>query len=429
MFCCWPHHEQCSCPFKGSNDLSNASKLSANEVEELLKSATVHRQANYRNPHQNHPRWGKPGFYNNQQETEVEGADFQNHRGHHGNNMSKNIFTSRESYIGFEPQYGHKENQYRTQDERVNHSNDNNRYNHGNHKDVYNSLYHVKNCVLENWPASHHENSVDSSTANGGPLPRSQNQEVLSPRQSQLCYTPASYIPLSDYITVDEEELFCFSPDGSTATATYSGSAYSKQVPSPLYADDTSYTILNSVDTTEPITAIFMGFQLTQDDSEQMPECEASLKAELIIIDDSEDETKETSTQPGSNSCPAGSPAVGNVGVGDRWMDKQVATGIRKIKKKHKACCAVCWLLRLTPLSKLKHQRRQLKLPCNSMFPRILYLGTALSHSFYFKTTNTVVRYKWYFCSFAPWHSFNNYLKILWCRGAVCANVHKELDE
>uniref|UniRef100_H2SSE2 Palmdelphin n=1 Tax=Takifugu rubripes TaxID=31033 RepID=H2SSE2_TAKRU len=266
----------------------NGSKLSANEVEELLKSATVHRQANYRNPHLNHPRRGKPGFYNNQQETEVEGADFQHLRGHHGNNMSKNVFTFRESYMGLE--------------------------------------HH------------HHENSV------GGPLPRSQNQEVLSPRQSQLCYTPASYIPLSDYITVDEEELFCFSPDGSTATATatYSGPAHSKRAPSPLYADDTPYTILNNVDTTEPITAIFMGFQLTQDDSEQMPECEASLKAELIIIDDSDDETKETKTDPGSNSCQAGSPAVGNVGVGDRWMEKQVATGIRKMKKKHKACCAVC---------------------------------------------------------------------------------------
>lgn len=291
----------------------------------------MHRQVNYRNLQQNHPRRVKQGFYNDQ-----------HHRGHHDNNMSKNIFTSSESYMGLEHQYGHKENQYRTQDERVNHSNHNNRYNHGNHKDVYNSSYQVKNCVLENWPASHHENSVDSSRANGGPLPRSQNQEVLSPRQLQLCYTPASYIPLSDYITVDEEELFCYSPDGSTATVTYSGPAHSKRAPSPLYADDTPYTILNSVDTTEPITAIFMGFQLTQDDSDQMPECEASLKAELIIIDDSDDETKETKTQPGSNSCQAGSPAVGNVGVGDRWMEKQVATGIRKMKKKHKACCAVC---------------------------------------------------------------------------------------
>ncbi|XP_029687327.1 palmdelphin isoform X1 [Takifugu rubripes] len=314
---------------EGSNDLSNGSKLSANEVEELLKSATVHRQANYRNPHLNHPRRGKPGFYNNQQETEVEGADFQHLRGHHGNNMSKNVFTFRESYMGLEHQHGHKEKQYRTQDERVNHSNHNNRYNHGNHKDVCSSSYQVKNCVLENWPASHHENSV------GGPLPRSQNQEVLSPRQSQLCYTPASYIPLSDYITVDEEELFCFSPDGSTATATatYSGPAHSKRAPSPLYADDTPYTILNNVDTTEPITAIFMGFQLTQDDSEQMPECEASLKAELIIIDDSDDETKETKTDPGSNSCQAGSPAVGNVGVGDRWMEKQVATATGGVKQ------------------------------------------------------------------------------------------------
>lgn len=317
-------------------------------MEELLKSATVHRQAKYENPHQNHPRWGKASFYNNQQDTEVEGAELQHHRGHHGNNMTKNKFTSTESYMGLGHQYGHKENQHRTQDVRANHidqsnhANLNNRSNHANHNDVYNSSYQVKNCVLGNWPTSHYKNSVDRGRANGGPLPRSQNPEVLSLQQSQLCYTPASYIPLSDYVSVDEEELFCFSPDGSTATATYSGPPYPDRATSPLYADDTPYTILNSVDTTEPITAIFMGFQLTQDDSE-MPECEASLKAELIIIDDdSSDEIKETKTQPGSNICQAGSSTVGNVGGGERWMEKQVTTGIRKIKKKHKACCAVC---------------------------------------------------------------------------------------
>lgn len=326
--------------FQGSNDLSSSSRLSAREVEELLKSATVHRKANHRNLRHNHPRQEKQSFYNNQQETE--GADLKHHRGYHGNNMTKNIFTSRGSYMGLEPCHGHKENPRKSQEEWVNQSNHGNRNSRSNHNDVYNSSYQDNNCVLENWPAGHHKNSKGG--ANGGPLPRSQFQEVLSPRQPQLCYTPASYIPLSDYVSVDEDELFCFSPDGSTATAVYSGPAHLDRAPSPLYAEDTPYAILNSVDTTEPITAIFMGFQLTQDDSGQTPECEASLEAELIIIDDdSEDETKETKGQPGTNGYQAGCSATGDaVGSGDRRVEKQVTTGIRKMKKNHKACCAVC---------------------------------------------------------------------------------------
>lgn len=298
-------------------------------MEELLKSAAVHRQANYRNLHQNHPRQGKQSFYHNQQQTEPEEADLKHRQGHRGNNMTNNTFTSRGSYTGLVDHCGHKDNQRKTH--------------HGNHSHVYNSSCQEKNCVLENWPAGQNKTSVSGGGANGGPLPRSQNQEVLSPQQPQLCYTPASYIPLSDYVSVDEDELFCFSPDGSMATAMHSGPAHLDRAPSPLYADDTPYTILNSVHTSEPITAIFMGFQLTQDDSGHTPEGEASLKAELIIIDDSDDDTKETGTPPGTNGCQAGRSALGDVvGGGDRRMQKQAATGIRKTKKKRKACCAVC---------------------------------------------------------------------------------------
>lgn len=261
--------------------------------------------------------------------------------------MAKNKFTSRGSYMGLEHQYGHKENQCKTQEERLNQGNHGNRNygsNRGNHNDVYNGSYQEKNCVLENWPAGLHKTCVSRGGANGGPLPRSQDQEALSPRQPQLCYTPASYIPLSDYVSVEEDDLFCFSPDGSTATAAYSGPAHPDRASSPLYAEDTPYTILTSVDTTEPITAIFMGFQLTQDDGGQTPECESSLEAELIIIDDDSDgESKDTKNQPGTNGCQAGSSAVGDVlGGGDQRMQKQAATGSRKIQKKHKACCAVC---------------------------------------------------------------------------------------
>lgn len=295
-------------------------------MDELLRSATLHRQ-------QNRPRQANQSFHGNQRGTELEGAELKPHRGLRGNDMTKNTFTSRGSYMGLEHRYGHKENQRKTR----------NQGNRCNRDDVYSSSYQEKNCVLENWPAGHY-NSVSRGGASGGPPPRAQNQEVLSPQQPQLCYTPASDIPLSDYVSVDEDELFCFSPDGSTATAVYSDPAHMDRAPSPLYADDTPYTVLHSVDTTEPVTAIFMGFQLTQDDSRQTPECEAPLKAELIFIhDDSTDETKEPKNQPGSNGCRAGSSAVGGVvGGGDRRTQKQVATGIRKMKKKHKACCAVC---------------------------------------------------------------------------------------
>lgn len=286
----------------------------------------MHRQASYRNLRHNRPRQGNQSFYD-QQGPEPEEANLKHRRGHHGNNTTENRFTTRGSYLGSERLCGHKENRCETQEERVNPGN------HGNHNDLYSS-YQEKRSVLETWPAGHHKNA---GGANGGPLPRSQNQEVLSLQQPQLCYTPASYIPLSDYVSVDEDELLCFSPDGSTATAVYSGPAHPERAPSPLYADDAPYTILNYVDATEPITAIFMGFQLTQDDSGQAPECEASLKAELVVIhDDSDDETAGAKNQPGTNGCQAGSS-----GGGDRRMQKQVATGTRIIKKKHNACCAV----------------------------------------------------------------------------------------
>lgn len=301
-------------------------------MEELLKSATLHRQANYRNLRHNRPRQGSQSFYsNNQQGTEVEEADLKHHRGHHGNHTTKNRFAATECYMELAPLYGHKENQCKTQEERPNPDH------HDNRNNLHSSSYQEKSCVLENWPTDPHKTGVSRSGANGGPLLRSENQEVLSPHQPQLCYTPASHIPLSDYVIVDEDELRCFSPDGSTATAVYSGPAHPERAPSPLYADDTPYTILNYADATEPITAIFMGFQLTQDDSGQAPECEASLKAELIVIhDDSDGEIAETKNQPGANGCQAGSS-----GGGDRRLQKQVATGTSTLKKKHKACCAV----------------------------------------------------------------------------------------
>ncbi|CAJ1071409.1 palmdelphin isoform X1 [Xyrichtys novacula] len=73
---------------------------------------------------------------------------------------------------------------------------------------------------------------------------------------------------------------------GNQLSSLCRGPATSDRGPSPLYADNAPHTILNTVDTTEPITAIFMGFQTAQDDIGPGQEFEGSLKVELVIIKD-----------------------------------------------------------------------------------------------------------------------------------------------
>lgn len=174
--------------------------------------------------------------------------------------------------------------------------------------------------------------------------------------QPQLCCPPANYIPLRDYISVDEEELNHYSSsyyqshsrpkNGHNQSTAHSGPVHKHRVPSPLYRDDTPYTILNTLDTTEPVTAIFMGFQTAQDDSGQIPEIEGSLKAELVIIEDPEENCEDSSMKEKSiGQVPTGSLTNGKVahgeGVGERRTERWVGTGNRKMQKKHKACCSV----------------------------------------------------------------------------------------
>lgn len=226
-----------------------------------------------------HRRARYPSLRQQQHQPEGGGADLRPRRGCHGNDLAKSTFTSAGSYAALEHRYGHKENQ----------------------------------C----------------SAPGGRGLPTSQNQEVVSPRQPQLCYTPASSIPLSEYVSVDDDRLWSSSPDGSTATAAYSGPVR------PDRAEAASYTVLGSVDTSQPVTAIFMGFQLTQDDSGQTPESEASLEAELVFIDGDDGATE-------SDGRRAASSAGGEAVVVGGARRAQVATGIRKIPRNHKACCSVC---------------------------------------------------------------------------------------
>ncbi|XP_023253990.1 palmdelphin-like isoform X1 [Seriola lalandi dorsalis] len=336
-------------PQQGSHDQTCVSELSAHEVEHLLRSATEHRQVNYQSYHQNSSRREGHCFYSYPDDRDrVEGCELRNQGQRHGNHALSNStdFSYRENWQR-KPQddyhYDHQGNHYSRQEERHNQSNLREGHHFGNNKGLgfhygnrpYSS-YQVGSChsVQEHRPAMHHSNSftrsngrVNEVRANGCPPPRSHDQEAVSAYQPQLCYTPANYIPLTDYISVDEEDLYCYQP-----TALYIGPTPSERVPSPIYGDDTSYTILNAMDTTEPITAIFMGFQTAQDDSGRVQEFEGSLKAELVILEDSEenDEEKKSHAQPGVNSFSKESAANGGLGpveaLGDRRTERQSLT-------------------------------------------------------------------------------------------------------
>nr|XP_043903088.1 palmdelphin-like isoform X1 [Solea senegalensis]XP_043903169.1 palmdelphin-like isoform X1 [Solea senegalensis] len=346
-------------PQEGSHDPACVSELSAREVQQLLRSATAHRQLNHQHPSIREEQWRSKRHDN---EDKVEVCDLSDHRGRCGNHVLLHNTTAEKDVSCVENWQNwreYQENPHSRQDERLNHSKLRERHRLGNGKEVGFhhgdqkghgcSSYQVRNChsVLDNRPVSNssiiRSNSTHGGRTNGWAPPRSHDQEVVSPYQSQLCYTPANHIPLSDYISVDEEELYCNNPP-SYQSALYRGPTPSERVPSPLYGDDTPYTILNTMDTTEPITAIFMGFQTAQDDSGWGQEFEGSLKAELVVIEDSDENgednnsvSEERHAQPSVSGFSTGSSANGNVGFGV----KRTAPGIKRTQKKHQPCCCV----------------------------------------------------------------------------------------
>ncbi|KAM8727222.1 palmdelphin isoform 1-T1 [Acanthopagrus schlegelii] len=362
---------------EGSCEQSCGYELSANEVKHLLRSTTMQDQVHQSNYHQNHNRREDHCFYKHQDETDrALGCDLRHPGSHCGNhlpqnNSSEKDLSSREKWQrkpGAEHRLGPLESHYRRQEERNNQSNLREGHHHGNYKglgnhydnqrDCHYSSYQLRNCVQEDRPASgiNRSNSlVSGGRANGCPPPRSHDQEVLSTCQPLLCYTPANYVALRDYISVEEEELYHFNPpsyhnhDGNPPTAVYDSAQFDRG-PSPLFRDDTPYTILNTMETIEPITAIFMGFQTAQDVSGQGREFEGSMKAELVIIEDNAaiNSMREKKSQAtlGGNSYPTGSSANGIMGhmkgIGDKRMERQVGPDIREIPKKHRLCCTVC---------------------------------------------------------------------------------------
>lgn len=332
-----------------SHDQSHVSELSAKDVEQLLRSATVHRQANLPNYQQHQARREELCFYHQQDDRASLGGYDLNMGGHHGdhltgnNRMEKEFGWQRKQSAGHHcSQQGH---QNRGQEERRNQSNRREPHGRGN-----SGWYQVRNSPTahEDQPPSSYANGISRSNsrltghrANGCPSPRSHDKEPLSAYQPQLCYTPANQIPLSDYISVDEEELYCLGRPANHDPHQPSF-LHGDRVPSPLYEDNVPYTILHAVDTTEPITAIFMGFQTAQDDSRRGHEFDGSLKAELVIIEDSEDERSgsEKNSHTHSRSVTFHSTVSTN---GDmRQTERAAGAGIRKMEKKHRHCCSVC---------------------------------------------------------------------------------------
>ena len=179
------------------------------------------------------------------------------------------------------------------------------------------------------------------------------NRGAASPWRPELCYTPANHIPLTDYVSVEGEELFLYSPppspsdsqseaggpdgDGQSPAFFY-GPARSQRAPSPLYEADAPFTILSAMETSEPFTAVFLGFQTTQDESGRGQEYEGSLEAELVMIDDANDASGASGASgavEGGGGYPAG--IASNQAL--RPDDKRRTSGSRK---QNKACCTVC---------------------------------------------------------------------------------------
>lgn len=111
--------------------------------------------------------------------------------------------------------------------------------------------------------------------------------------------------------------------------------------PCSAYSEDSKVSILNAMPSDEPVTMIFMGYQNAEDDSQSY---EGSVRAELVIIGDGEDDASRNIDPHQSSSVNnAFSYSAGRKGKRDGAEDPST-TGTRKIKKvkgRHKPCCAL----------------------------------------------------------------------------------------
>ncbi|XP_021322788.1 palmdelphin isoform X3 [Danio rerio] len=95
------------------------------------------------------------------------------------------------------------------------------------------------------------------------------------------------------------------------------------------YSEDSKISVLNAMPSDEPVTMIFMGYQNADDDSQSF---EGSVRAELVIIGDGEDDS--------SRICQTNLKSNSNRGD----VEDGAVTGTeksRKVKRMHKHCCVL----------------------------------------------------------------------------------------
>lgn len=140
-----------------------------------------------------------------------------------------------------------------------------------------------------------HQQSHDYSQEALSRMKSYQNSANHIPARSHISREDEFYQPISSLhhqqqgVTPSFSDLYRFPATNQPSTIFYD-STHRERCPSPLYEDDAPYRILNTQpansDASEPITAIFMGYQTAEDDSGRGLGYEGSIKAELVVIDD-----------------------------------------------------------------------------------------------------------------------------------------------
>ncbi|XP_053738806.1 palmdelphin-like [Synchiropus splendidus] len=299
-----------------SRRLSRMSVLSADEVEQLLRNAAQNKVNHQRSVH-NHHRGAPRCCYNHKDEWENREGPLRPTVSHHGasNKTFERDCRESRSKIMLEELRRARQERQKCREERRNSS-----CLRCGQKDQL--PQGQRRSLQDDHHGSHHTCHITRSCSSVSQClpPRSHDPEEVSCHHPRLRYTPASHIPLDDYVSVEQEQVYCY--NGGPA-------------PSPLCEDDAPYTILNSLDTSEPITAVFMGFHTTEDDRSR--DFEGSLKAELIVISDDADDKMDKRAKQGQRL--QGAAVSSSVNGGGRT---QKGPSVRKIHKKHKACCSVC---------------------------------------------------------------------------------------
>uniref|UniRef100_A0A3B3DQ70 Palmdelphin n=1 Tax=Oryzias melastigma TaxID=30732 RepID=A0A3B3DQ70_ORYME len=307
-----------------SRDYRCASDLSTSELEQLVRCAAGRSQLHlHQNPFRNH----EDGFNNNQDNGE-------NQREHYEVCVVKSVAEIK----------GHDRwDKYQGNPQDENYCS----FNVDNHGAEDQHLHSC--CTSRSYSALEDEAAVfqaNSMIKGHNGINQHKSCSLLPPRPHEQDAVPAatySSPSLKDDISVEKEDLHCCQSTfyhfkiETVNNHEHCSSLYGQpRTPSPLYVEDSPYTILHTLDSTEPVTAIFMGLQAKQDDREHSQEFDGCLKAELVIIrDDHSEDTNESKHSDNENRVQSGSRGEGLERQGKH-------TSIRKLHKKQKSCCIVC---------------------------------------------------------------------------------------